>query len=171
MVCAMNAMSKIAGHCAQPSPPFCPPPQAGEGREGAEGLCFSHSVRQSCHGVLAWGCRAFFARPNTPNPTVPRLRRRVGWRRIQRTHHASAENCAAAPSLSSPLGARASRPPHRHERKDAGETPAFPGRSVGRGPASSMTDSGGKRVNERVLLNDGYQVSGSEPCSGFHRRA
>src|SRR5262249_47525836 len=149
MVCAMNAMSKIAGHCAHPSPRFYPPPQAREGREGAEGLCFNHSVRQSCHGVLAWGCRAFFARPNTPNPTVPRLRRRVGWRRIQRMHHASAENCAAAPLAAF----------------------AHLWWSVGRGPSSSLMDKGGKRVNEQALLNDGYQVSGSEPYSGFHRRA
>src|SRR5262249_38900727 len=72
---AMNAMSKIERACAQP----LPSPACGAGQGGAARLCFGHSVQQSCHGVLAFGCRAFFTRPNIP--TLPSAARggRAGW--------------------------------------------------------------------------------------------
>gem|GEM_PF-4093380 len=31
-----------------------------------EAICLSRSIWRSCHGVLAWGCRAFLVRPNIP---------------------------------------------------------------------------------------------------------
>jgi hypothetical protein len=74
--------------CASPT---LPSPACGEGNGGGREICFSHSVQQSCHGVLALGCRAFCARLNTPTlPTAAtRGEGRVGA--TQRMHHASAE--------------------------------------------------------------------------------
>src|SRR5262249_12585741 len=90
--CATKAMGRTGLRPRLPRPPLPPhpPPLAGEGGESE--VRSGHSVWQSLPSILNHGVRALGCRAGSPGPT----RRLVVSRRMQRVHHASAEDRATA---------------------------------------------------------------------------